>query len=419
MENMSIHADAEDATDMTEDAREDATAAIAVTVTADADATDLKLKMKTAVVILNWNTEGFLRKFLPVLLESVGKVEGAEVIVADNASTDGSYEMMQKVFPEVRTIRFESNLGFTGGYNRAFDILAESPDAPEYFLLINSDIEVTEDWLAPLTARMDEDPECGACAPKLHSWQEREMFEYAGAAGGYIDRYGYPFCRGRILKMLETDHGQYDSPADVFWATGACLLVRSKAYKDVGGLDSRFFAHMEEIDMCWKMQLRGWKICIVPDSVVYHVGGGTLPVSSPFKLFLNYRNNLLMLDNNLACTFAADEFRKGTSVEKAASRGIRKAGRIIFIRRCLDALSAAVYLATLHTDSFMAVWKAHKEYRRMTIRPTLLGITSHIMTYGNTIHVKGIYKRWIILQALLKGRKLSGSIKEKDFIDKS
>ena len=198
--------------------------------------------MRTAVVILNWNTEGFLKEFLPGLQRTVSKVDGAEVVVADNASTDGSIEVMNSRFPEIRTIRFDRNLGFTGGYNEAFRILAGTPERPEYFLLINSDIEVTEGWLQPLVEWMDSHPECGACAPKLHSWQEKEKFEYAGAAGGYIDRFGYPFCRGRIMKRLETDKGQYDVPAEVFWATGACLMVRSEAYRRSGGLDSRFFA---------------------------------------------------------------------------------------------------------------------------------------------------------------------------------
>ena len=208
--------------------------------------------MKTAVVILNWNTEGFLKEFLPPLLRSINKIEGAEVVVADNASTDGSMKVMAEMFPEVKTLTFSQNYGFTGGYNKAFDALYET-DKPEYFVLINSDIEVTDNWLQPLVDWMDSHPECGACAPKLHSFQEKEKFEYAGAAGGYLDRYGYPFCRGRVLKRLETDHGQYDTPADVMWATGACLLVRSSVYKALNGLDNRFFAHMEEIDLCWRM----------------------------------------------------------------------------------------------------------------------------------------------------------------------
>jgi len=371
--------------------------------------------MKTAVVILNWNTEGFLRKFLPGLLRSCEKVEGAEVIVADNASTDGSLKEMEEEFPQVRTLRFEKNFGFTGGYNLAFDEICNGPDAPEYFLLINSDIEVPEDWLGPLTEWMDSHPECGACAPKLHSWQEREKFEYAGAAGGYIDRYGYPFCRGRILGRLETDKGQYDSPADVFWATGACLMVRTSVYKSLGGLDDRFFAHMEEIDMCWRMQLEGWKVTVVPASMVYHVGGGTLPATSPFKLFLNYRNNLLMLENNLARTFALGLYHKGMSAEKAVARAMRKAGCRILFRMVLDGMSAAVYLLTMKTDCFKAVLKAHKEYRQLRQRQSAEQTAAYLESFGDKAEVKGIYRKWIVLSSILKGAKAAGSIRMEDF----
>ena len=371
--------------------------------------------MKTAVVILNWNTEDFLRKFLPGLVRSCGNVPGAEVVVADNASTDGSLKVMEEEFPQVRTLRFEKNLGFTGGYNRAFTELCYGPDAPEYFVLINSDIEVPEDWLGPLVEWMDSHLDCGACAPKLHSWQDRNSFEYAGAAGGYIDRYGYPFCRGRIMGRLEKDKGQYDSPADVFWATGACLMVRSSVYRKTGGLDERFFAHMEEIDLCWRMQLEGWKVTVVPSSTVYHVGGGTLPATSPFKLFLNYRNNLLMLDKNLAKTYALGFLHKGMEPGQAAVKGLRKAGCRIWFRMVLDMLSAAVYLLTLKTDCFKAVLKAHKEYRN------LKGILSPVQTqeylecFGCTCEVKGIYRKWIVLQSVLKGQRVFGTVREEDF----
>lgn len=371
--------------------------------------------MKTAVVILNWNTEGFLREFLPGLLRSCEKVEGAKVIVADNASTDGSLKVMEEMFPQVRTLKFKQNFGFTGGYNRAFEEICTGADAPEYFLLINSDIEVPEDWLGPLVEWMDAHPECGACAPKLHSWQEKEKFEYAGAAGGYIDCYGYPFCRGRIMGRLETDHGQYDSPADVFWATGACLMVRTSVYRMLGGLDDRFFAHMEEIDMCWRMQLEGWKVTVVPTSTVYHVGGGTLPATSPFKLFLNFRNNLLMLENNLSRTFALGLYRKGMKKEKAAAKGMRMARRMILWRMMLDGLSAAVYLATLRTDCFKAVLKAHKEYKTLRKTPSYKQICSWMDMYGTSAEVKGIYRKWIVLLSMLKGQKVFESIKTEDF----
>ena len=203
--------------------------------------------MKTAIVILNWNTKGYLQAFLPGLIASTEGMD-AEVIVADSASTDGSLEMLFHEFPSVRQIRLDRNYGFTGGYNRA---LAQVE--AEYFVLINSDIEVPEDWLKPLVAWMDTHPKCGACGPKLLSWHDRTRFEYAGAAGGLLDRYGYPFCRGRVMKKLEKDEGQYDTPADVFWVSGACLMVRSRLWKKLGGLDDRFFAHMEEIDLCCRL----------------------------------------------------------------------------------------------------------------------------------------------------------------------
>ena len=366
--------------------------------------------MRTAVVILNWNTEDFLKKFLPGLLRSAEKVEGTEIIVADNASTDGSMALMHEHFPQVRTIGFRQNLGFTGGYNEAFRILYESEDRPEYFVLINSDIEVEDGWLKPLTAWMDTHPECGACAPKLHSWQDKERFEYAGAAGGYIDRFGYPLCRGRVLKRTETDRGQYDSPEDVFWATGACLMVRSSAFAAAGGLDDRFFAHMEEIDLCWRMQLQGWKITIVPESVVWHVGGGTLPSSSPFKLMLNYRNNLLMLEKNLAKTYALKYYRQGTKAAKAASKGLKKASHKIFVRMCMDWMSAAVYLVTFDLDAFKAVCQAHNGFTEMHDAPTRQKVTDYLETYGDKAEVKGIYDRWIVLQSLLKGEGIHSDI---------
>ena len=252
--------------------------------------------LKTAVVILNYNTREYLRRFLPGLIASCDGLD-AEVIVADNASHDGSLDMMAEEFPSVRTIALSENYGFTGGYNRA---LAQVQ--AQYYVLINSDVEVPEHWLRVLQDWMDSHPECGACGPKLISFNERDTFEYAGAAGGLLDRYGYPFCRGRIMQKVEKDHGQYDTPADVLWCSGACLMVRADVWKALGGLDDRFFAHMEEIDLCWRMQLRGWKVTVVPQSYVYHIGGGTLPNESPFKLRLNFRNNLLLLENNLPAT---------------------------------------------------------------------------------------------------------------------
>lgn len=346
--------------------------------------------MHSAIVILNWNTVDYLRSFLPGLLDSV-KDANAEVIVADSASTDSSMAMMQSEFPSVRRIELDKNYGFTGGYNRALAGI----DA-DLFVLMNSDIEVTPDWFKPLADWMKSHPDCGACAPKLHSWYDRDSFEYAGAAGGRIDRWGYPFCRGRVMNKLEKDEGQYDSPADVFWASGACLMVRSSLWKQLGGLDDRFFAHMEEIDLCWRMQLEGCRISIVPESLVYHIGGGTLPKSSPWKLKLNYRNNLLMLDKNLAKSFVAD----GLSPRKA----LRKARRIIFLRMILDGGSALMYLLTGKASYFKAVIEAHREFKRLrrgSDAAQLANWAEQLPPEG--IRIEGRYSGSMILTSMLKG----------------
>ena len=364
--------------------------------------------MRTAVVILNWNTEGFLRQFLPALLDSVKGLDSVEVVVADNASTDGSSKVLKDEFPQVRTIQLDKNYGFTGGYNRAFRHLMEEDgeNAPEYFLLMNSDIEVSRGWIEPLIQWMDSHPECGACAPKLHSWQNKDMFEYAGAAGGYIDRFGYPFCRGRVMSRVEKDYGQYDSPAEVFWATGACLMVRSKVYESLGGLDERFFAHMEEIDLCWRMKLMGYRVEVVPSSVVWHLGGGTLPATSPFKLRLNYRNNLLMLSNNLARTYAVSLVRKGSSIHQAALKGCRKASAQIFKRMILDGMSAAVYLLTFKIDSFNAVVSAHRQYRKLVRKPDNKEVEEYLSVFADKASIVGIYPKWIVFQYILRGDKI-------------
>ncbi|MBR5100524.1 MAG: glycosyltransferase family 2 protein, partial [Bacteroidales bacterium] len=249
--------------------------------------------MDTAVVILNWNGLKMLQTYLP-LLEQRTTCCGAFIVVADNGSTDGSVEWLQEHHPQIRLICFDQNHGFTGGYNRALREI----DA-DYYVLLNSDVEVTDGWLEPLVGFLEENPDAGICQPKVLSVAERNRFEYAGAAGGFIDRFGYPFCRGRILSNLELDKGQYDEPEECFWATGACMVVRSALYHHLSGLDESFFAHMEEIDFCWRAKLLGYQVWCVPASTVYHVGGGTLPNNSPRKLYFNYRNNLLMLYKNL------------------------------------------------------------------------------------------------------------------------
>ncbi len=248
---------------------------------------------KIAVVILNWNGCEMLRSFLPSVVRC-SETDGAVVYVADNGSTDASVEMLRREFPTVHLIILEENQGFADGYN-----LALQQVSAEYVVLLNSDVEVTEHWLSPLAAYMDAHPEVAACQPKIRSWRQKELFEYAGAAGGFIDCYGYPFCRGRIMGEVEVDKGQYDTVIPVFWATGAALFIRLKDYRDAGGLDGRFFAHMEEIDLCWRLRARGRLLVCIPQSVVYHVGGATLKKENPRKTFLNFRNNLVMLYKNL------------------------------------------------------------------------------------------------------------------------
>ena len=327
--------------------------------------------MKTAVVILNYNTRNYLEQFLPGLLASC-EGQDAQVFVADNASADDSVAFLQAHFPQVPLILLENNYGFTGGYNRALEMIEA-----DYYVLINSDIEVPEGWLKPLTDWMDSHPQCGACGPKLLSWRQRDIFEYAGAAGGLIDRYGYPFCRGRIMQKVEKDHGQYDSPQNVLWVSGSCLVVRSSVWKALGGLDERFFAHMEEIDLFWRMQLRGWKVTVVPASAVYHIGGGTLRNESPFKLFLNYRNNLLLLENNLPSTLH--------SRWKARLR--------IHVRMFLDGLSALVYLCKGQGAFFMAVVRAHRDYRKLRRPGELL---------PDAPAPDGLYRGWIVPVGLFR-----------------
>ena len=250
--------------------------------------------MKIAVVALNWNGKSWLAKFLPTLVKLS---QEATVFVADNASTDDSVEFVKNNFPTVKIIINHTNGGYSKGYNDSLKQI----DA-EYFVLINSDIEVTEGWLSPIIDLMDSDKKIAACQPKLLDYNNRNTFEYAGASGGFIDNLGYPFCRGRIFDDLEQDNGQYNDAIEVFWATGACLFVRALHFNEIGGLDEDFFAHQEEIDLCWRLKNKGYKIMVQPKSVVFHVGGGTLNAGSAFKTHLNFRNNLFMLFKNLPCS---------------------------------------------------------------------------------------------------------------------
>ena len=366
--------------------------------------------MRIAVVILNWNTRDYLKRFLPSLCRSCGALgNGADgsplagVIVADSGSTDGSMEMLEEEFPGVGRLPLGANHGFTGGYDRAFASILSAPDAPEYIVLINSDIEVGEGWLKPLVGWMDKHPGCGACGPVLHSlvadgdgYVRSDRFEYAGAAGGWIDRFGYPFCRGRVPGRTDVDDGRYNKPKDVLWVSGACLMTRSSLWTSLGGLDDRFFAHMEEIDYCWRLGLMGLSVTVIPESTVWHIGGGTLPQDSPWKLQLNHRNNLLLLDNNLKPTFRA----RGDSPAIAGF----KARAIIFMRMVLDAGSALVYLLQGKPADFKAVIEAHRGFRALRRKEESAAAKGKVPGYGNIC---------IILQSALRGGKIFGYLDRK------
>lgn len=289
-----------------------------------------------SIVILNWNGAGMLRRFLPSVIEHSPE---AEIVVADNGSTDDSLDVLAKQFPDIRTLRFDRNYGFAEGYNRAI-----AQVECDLCLLLNSDVRVEAGWLKPMLDYMEAHPEVAACQPKICQESAPGMLEYAGACGGYIDRLGFPFCRGRILGTLEEDRGQYDSIVPVAWATGAALLIRRNIYVEAGGLDARFFAHQEEIDLCWRLRSRGYGIVCIPDSVVYHVGGGTLPKESPRKAYLNFRNNLLLLYKNMP----------------EADFSI-----IMHWRRLLDAAAALHFLLGGHWAACRAVVQAHLDFRRI------------------------------------------------------
>ena len=275
-----------------------------------------------------------LRTYLPSV---IAHTKGAEIIVADNGSTDDSLEVLHKEFPSVKTIVLDINYGFAEGYNKAIEQVES-----EYVVLLNSDVEVTEGWLSPLLDYMTAHPEVAAVQPKIRAWRERDRFEHAGAAGGYLSWLGYPYCRGRRFGRVEQDHGQYDTIAEIDWTTGACMCVRTSVYKECGGLDAAFFAHQEEIDLCWRMRNKGWKLACIPQSVVYHLGGGSLSYDNPRKTFLNFRNNLLMIYKNRRFPWI-----------------------VLTLRFFLDYAAAAMFLATGKKGSAKAVYEARKEYKRM------------------------------------------------------
>ena len=328
---------------------------------------------RLSVVILNWNGRRHLERYLPSV---VAHTEGdAEVVVADNGSTDDSLQWLRLNYPDVRVIRLDRNYGFAGGYNRA---LREGEI--EYVLLLNSDVEVTAGWWQPLVEVLDTESDVAAVAPKLLADMERTKFEYAGAAGGFIDYLGYPFCRGRILSNVEEDRGQYDNRRDIFWASGAAMCCRRELFESLGGFAEDFFAHMEEIDLQWRMQLAGWRIVVEPKSVVYHLGGGTLPASSR-KIFLNHRNNLAML------------FKCASPMQRAV---------VAVVRPATDMLEAFVNLVTLHPQRAWAIVRAWGEFIAWH------GVLSRKRkAVVRTKKVDNIYRNSIVLRYIFGGRKFN------------
>ncbi len=339
------------------------------------------MPVKTAVVILNWNGRKFLEDFLPGVIANTGN--DAEVIIADNDSSDDSVEFLKKNFPEIRIIKNKTNGGFAKGYNDAL-----SQVEAKYYVLLNSDIEVTPGWVKPVIELMESDETVVAAQPKLRSFFEREKFEYAGAAGGFIDKYGYPFCRGRIFQSLETDTGQFDDIKEIFWATGACMFVRADIFHKLGGLDERFFAHMEEIDFCWRAKTKGYKIMYCGKSTVYHVGGGTLPKQSWRKTYLNMRNNSIMMFKNLP-----DD----------------RLPKVFIARLFLDGAAALKFLIDGGFKNLFAVAKAHWAFYALI--PALL------KERKNTKHkaVSKIYQKNIAFEHFLKGKKKFEELDETKF----
>ena len=329
--------------------------------------------IKTAVVILNWNGEAMLRQFLPSVI-ACSCLEGTEIYVADNASTDASCEVVEKEFPSVRLIRLDKNYGFADGYNYALQKI----DA-EYAVLLNSDVEVTEGWLQPMVDYLDTHPEAVACQPKIRAYRHRNLFEYAGASGGFIDRYGYPFCRGRIFENVEEDKGQYDEVIPVFWATGAALMIRRSDWLEAGGLDGSFFAHMEEIDLCWRLRSRGRKIVCIPASRVYHVGGATLHRENPRKTFLNFRNNLLMIYKNVP--------------EPSLQRVMR-------LRSLLDYVAMIKFLLTGDVKNARAVWQARQAFRRL--KPDYCAVRAENMKKRSVSHIPECMTKSLVLSYYLR-----------------
>jgi len=345
------------------------------------------MKMKnTAIVILNWNGAAMMRRYLPTVVANSSQ---AEVVVADNASTDDSLAMLNAEFPGVRVVTLDCNWGFADGYNKAFRKYEEEnarngKPLPEYYILLNSDVRVEDGWLDAMQTYMDTHDDVAACQPKLLSDVRPEYYEYAGACGGYVDKYGYPYCRGRVFNTVEKDEGQYDDVADVLWATGACLMVRREDYWAAGGLDGRFFAHNEEIDLCWRLNMMGKRVVCVPQSVAYHYGGGTLPKGNPRKTYLNFRNNLTMLYKNLPAS---------------RLKGVMR------MRLVLDYVAAFQMLILGHSlGEFKAVIKARGDFAKW--RKNFEADRNRIQADAIVLQPKGVTDFSILWKYYVKGKKI-------------
>lgn len=342
---------------------------------------------KVAVVILCWNGKRFLEEFIPPLLKTT--YPNAELYVADNKSTDDSVAYLQANFPRVKIIQIEKNEGFAKGYN----IALQQVEA-DYYVLLNQDVEVTPGWIEPMIEMVERDTNIGIAQPKLKAQTEKEYFEYAGAAGGYIDYLGYPFCRGRLFDSLEKDEGQYDTEEEIFWASGASLFIRSELYHQAGGLDADFFAHMEEIDLCWRVKNMGYSIRYCPDSLVYHVGGGSLPQGNPRKTYLNFRNNLSMMMKNLP---------------------ENRFWHVIIIRFLLDIIAAYVSLLKGNPKDYWAVVRAHFYFVSNMGALMKKRKATKLLTGGNSSAIKGKYNNSIVADYFLRSKKYFSDLEKKDF----
>jgi hypothetical protein len=320
-----------------------------------------------AIVILNWNGVEYLKRFLPKVADNTKITDhSVEIVIADNASTDNSIDYVRHYFPSLRIIQLDENYGFAKGYDLALNQIKA-----KYFVLLNSDVETPSDWLYPLVEYMEKHPQVAATMPKIKWYKDKHMFEYAGAAGGFIDFFGYTFCQGRLFDTLEMDDGQYNIPKEIFWASGACFMIRSEIYFKAGGLDHRFFAHMEEIDLCWRIHRLGYKIYYIPESEVFHVGGGTLPSGNPFKTYLNFRNNLILIYKNLP------------------SKGLYK--RLMW-RLILDFIAGINLLLKGNVNGFLSVFKAHWKFYGMffKLKKERGFINYNLRTYEHIIYFRSI-----------------------------